>query len=198
MSTVSPAQIKLIHTLKSRAKIADDDYRGMLHVVAGVSSSRDLSAAAATRIIDRLKGLQTGSQARRPASKTVTGPYAGKLRALWLSAWNLGAVRSNDDAALLAFVERQTGLPHTRFLTAPADAARAIEALKAICARHGVVWPTNRADVIGAKEAVITAQQRLLKVDDLTIITTITATMSLDEAQSALGRMVRAQQEAAP
>ena len=66
------------------------------------------------------------------------------LRALWISAWHLGLTRSRDDAALMAFVARQTGADHPRFLTDPADAAKAIEGMKAWIARDGgVEWPTE-------------------------------------------------------
>jgi len=69
----------------------------------------------------------------------------GYSQALWIAAWNLGLARSRDDAAMLAFVERQTGLSHTRFLADPIDAAKAIEGLKAWLVRDGgVTWPTQR------------------------------------------------------
>jgi hypothetical protein len=66
---------------------------------------------------------------------------------------------------MIAFVKRQTGLDHTRFLTDAADAARAIEALKAMCARAGVVWPKGEAsrDPCARKLAVIEAQARILR-----------------------------------
>ncbi|WP_319519658.1 regulatory protein GemA [uncultured Martelella sp.] len=80
-----------------------------------------------------------GGDSRPDGRKKLTGPFAPKLQALWIGAWNLGIVENRDDKALLAFVKRQTGIDHTRFLYYADDAAKAIEALKA--------WMTREADV---------------------------------------------------
>lgn len=61
-----------------------------------------------------------------------------------MSGWHLGVVRDRTDAALLAFLERQTGLEHTRFLVDAASARRMIESLKGWLAREaGVEWPAS-------------------------------------------------------
>jgi len=60
---------------------------------------------------------------------------------LWIAAWNLCLVDNRDGKALLAFVERQTGVAHVRFLHNHADATKAIEGLKAWIGREGkVAW----------------------------------------------------------
>ncbi|WP_409362078.1 phage protein GemA/Gp16 family protein [Bartonella heixiaziensis] len=53
--------------------------------------------------------------------------------------WNLGIIRDRSDKALLAFVKRQTGIDHIRFLRDSDDACRAIEALKGWLQREGGV-----------------------------------------------------------
>ncbi|WP_186387510.1 phage protein GemA/Gp16 family protein, partial [Stappia sp. TSB10P1A] len=58
------------------------------------------------------------------------GPFAGKLQALWIAAYNLGVVKTSTDEAMMAFVTRQTGLAHARFLRFAEDAEKAIEAIK--------------------------------------------------------------------
>jgi len=139
------AQSRAIHTLKRKLGMDDDDYRGFLRARFRVASSRDLNAAQAGALIEELRALAGPRADARPAAKTASGKYAPVLQALWIAAWNLGLARSRDDAAMLAFVERQTGLAHTRFLADPADAAKAIEGLKAWVARDGgVTWPTRR------------------------------------------------------
>ncbi len=157
MST--PAQIKAIHTLKSRIGLSDEDYRDHLMSITGKKSSRDLSGGEALRFIDRLRefaGPDQRSNARKP-SVTASGKYAPVLQALWITAWHLGLSRSKDDRALIAFVERQTGLKHTRFLVDHAAATRAIEGLKAWLARDGgVVWPTG-VDPLERKAAICQA-----------------------------------------
>lgn len=164
--SVSKSQIKAIHTLKSRARLDDDTYRAFLERETGKRSSTQLSISQAVKVIDRLKALTNDARSpaeaasSRKAKDTLTGPYAAKLRALWISGWHLGVVRDRRDAALLAFVRRQTGIDHTRWLREPADARRAIEALKAWLTREATVdWRGDRTD---PKVAVIEAQLRLL------------------------------------
>lgn len=160
------AQNRAIHTLLSRIDgFGDDDYRALLQrEFGGRSSSRLLSEREAIRLIDILKGLAgqtSGGSARRP-SETASGPYAPILRALWIGAYNLGLTRSKDDVALIAFVTRQTGLEHTRWLNDPIDAARAIEGLKKWMSRGGgIEWPKDRGeDVVARKLALLEAIAR--------------------------------------
>ena len=71
----------------------------------------------------------------------LSGPYAAKLQALWIAGYNLGIVRDRDDAALEAFVKRQTGIERERWLRFARDADQVIEALKGWIAREGgVIW----------------------------------------------------------
>lgn len=154
------AQTRAIHTLrKAIPTFSDDDYRALLRrEFGGRSSSRHLSEREAIRLIDLLKGLAGQQSGRRPA-ETASGRYAPILRALWIGAYNLGLARSKDDTALLSWVERQTGLAHTRFLNDPADARKAIEGLKKWLERAGgVVWPADRGeDVVARKRALLMA-----------------------------------------
>lgn len=162
------ARLAAIHAESKRLGLDDASRRDLMEAVTGKRSSRELAPHEADRVIERLKALSNGHDAHskapsRPPRLTVSGPYAGKLRALWLSGYNIGVIQSKDDAALIAFAERQTGLSHTRFLKSPKDAARVIEALKAWIARDGgVVWPDDRAPVAASKRAVVTAQLRRL------------------------------------
>ncbi len=105
-----------------------------------------------------------------PRDRLPQGPGAGKLRALWISAWHLGVVRDRTDAGLAAWLRRQTGL-ETAAWTDPAGLARAIEALKLWLAREaGVDWsPSARIDRHGRthehdnpRARVMEAQWRIL------------------------------------
>ncbi|HEY9212082.1 MAG TPA: regulatory protein GemA [Ancylobacter sp.] len=162
-AAIDGAQIKRIHTLKGKVGLADGDYRDLLQRLTGKRSSKDLSFADAARIISH---LQKAAGDAPSGGGQLAGKYAGILRALWLDGWQLGVVRSSTDAALIAFVQRQTGVSHTRFLTEAEDARPAIEGLKKWLAREaGVEWPTGRGDVEGAKRAVALAQfERLVAI----------------------------------
>lgn len=122
------AALKAIHAKRRQMGLDDDSYRALLMSVTGKGSSAAMSERERRAVLDEMD--------RRGAPKSTTrrdrasGRYAGKLQALWIAAYNLGIVRDKTDAAMLAFVKRQTGLDHSRFLREPADASRAIEALK--------------------------------------------------------------------
>lgn len=156
MSGASSAQIGAIHALAGRIGLTEAERRAFIaRQASGKISCRQLSGREAVRVIDGLKALQGGRGAT-----DLAGPYAAKLRALWLSGWHLGVVRDRTDAALLAFLERQTGLEHTRFLADAAAARRVIEALKAWLAREaGVEWPAG-SSADESKRAVWQAQRR--------------------------------------
>lgn len=149
MSTgISAAQIRAIHAIKTRTRLDDVSYRAML-IAFGVASSKDLSQEDADRLLVRMRAIPG---ALTPVARTAStlakaeGRYQGKLQAMWLALYNLGAVEDRRDTAMHAFLERQTGIPHTRFLRAAADARAAIEALKAWLIREGVRWPVPTKD----------------------------------------------------
>jgi hypothetical protein len=180
VATVTSDQIKAIRTLQRRMGLTDDDYRALLMAEAGVASTKALSVSSAGRVLDRLNGLvpreATGARpangrkgGRRP-SETMSGLFAGVLRALWLSAYNLGIVENRDDRALIAFCERQTKIAHPRFLQAGPDAAKAIEALKAMITREaGVQWP-RKSDVRATKIAIVEAQMAMMDSFDVSLL----------------------------
>lgn len=92
-------------------------------------------------------------------AKGLTGPYAKKLQALWIAGWNLGIVHDRRDSAMLSFIKRQTGIEHTAFLRAAADARKAVEALKGWLTRAGGVDWSAFSD---PQDCVIAAQSKAL------------------------------------
>ena len=151
-SLATAAQIRAIKTAQRRQGLDDGAYRAALEGF-GAASSKALTVVQANAFLDRLNGA-----VGRPASRRATGPFAKKLQALWIAAWNLGAVRDPDDTALLTLVERQTGIPHTRFLRDATDAEKAIEAVKAMLVRAGVRWPSRPGPgAIELKRAIVAA-----------------------------------------
>jgi hypothetical protein len=124
-----------IHVARKQLGLDEDTYRAVALRVTGKASSKDMSERERGRLLEELR-----RQGFKPAKKALEGPFAAKLQAHWIALWNLGEVEDRRDAALLAFVKRQTNVDHTRFLVDGAEAARAIEALKAWAARAGVDW----------------------------------------------------------
>jgi len=154
-----------IHVGCKQLGIDEEDRRDLYERVTNKRSLTDMSPAEQAQVVDELKrlGFKPTSKASR---KGLEGQYAPKLQALWIACWNLGLTRSKTDASLLAFVKRQTGVDHTRFLRHAEDANKVIEALKAWMAREaGVDWTVNdRMDVAETRSGFKIAMAQYHKV----------------------------------
>lgn len=125
-----------IHVANKQLGLDEDTARDLYERITGKRSLREMSDRELRLIITEHR-----QQGFKPAEKGLQGPFAKKLQALWIAAWNLGIVRDRTDAAMLSFVKRQTGIDHTRFLLDAEDSAKAIDALKAWMTREaGVDW----------------------------------------------------------
>lgn len=217
-AAASVDHIRAIHALARRAGLDEEARRAVIERATGKRSSKDLTAGEAGRVIEDLKALVTPrhligdnrpvksglpdltirtAEARQAALRgghvAIDGPFGPKLKALWLTAWNLGLLADRTDRALLAFVERQTGLSHTRWLKDAVEASKAIEGLKAWIARAGGVrWPhRDAASPQTLKLAVIAAQRaRLVEVGRPASEGDVD-TSDLDAAMQTLGRRLR-------
>lgn len=148
--------ISTIYGLRKQLGLDDDTARDLYERETGARSLKAMSPGQQVRVLQALR--REAEQSGTGRAPRLTGPYAGKLIALWLDGWNLGVVRVRTDAALLSFVENRTKIPHTRFLRAARDARKAVEALKAMCERAGVVW----GEYPDPADCVIAAQGRML------------------------------------
>ncbi len=171
-------QTRAIHALRRRIPgYTDDDYRAFLQSRYGVPTSTRLTFIQAAGVIGELRRLAGRAAFSDARARAASGPYVKPLQALWIAAFNLGIVADRSDRALIAFVERQTGLTHTRFLQDAADARKAIEGLKAWIARsvnerlaetergdqgHAFAWPKGR-NVIERKMAIVAAQTAIVR-----------------------------------
>jgi len=146
------AALRALHATLRQIGLDDDNKRALYNRITGKSSAKDMTdderAAVKdelVRLYPQLKSVSKSSKTRFNGRSKLSGKYAGKLQALWIAGWNLGLVRNRDDAALEAFVKRQTGLDAVRFCHDPKDAAKAIEALKSWLAREGgVKWSVGQ------------------------------------------------------
>jgi len=160
--------VAAIHVAKKQFGLDDETYRAKLFKITGKRSVKEMNEGERQKVLTvfRNEGFTPAPAARRADGRQkLTGKYAKKLQALWIAAWNLGIVRERDDAALIAFVKRQTGIEHTRFLVYAEDASRAIEALKSWMRREaGVSYGnTNGHDWLSADGAKVAwAQWKIL------------------------------------
>lgn len=161
------AALAKIHIAKKELRLHDDDYRAILERETGQSTAKGLSDAQAGRVLEAFRRLgwkptvvggskspPSGQPAGFPPTQ-ASGGYkarpadhetAKKARALWISLWQLGAIRDKSEAALEAFARRQ--LKCERLVWANQQQTyKLIEALKAIGRRHG--WLQDEAGLHG-------------------------------------------------
>lgn len=135
--------IAAIHAgFKQLGIVEDDDKRRLYSRVTGQTRLSLMPPQKQDAVLAELRRLGYKPAARRPNGKLqLTGIAAKKVQALWIAGWNLGVFRERDDAALCAFVLRQTGIEHAQWLKKADDTRAVIEALKAWLAREaGVNW----------------------------------------------------------
>jgi len=157
----SPRHVLLgqVHAIATANGLDEDARRDKLEGLTGKRSAKDCSD-------DELRAFLKLFHAKQNPNKS----YTGLTRALWISAYNLGLLDSGSDAALDAFVERQTGKANTKFLTS-ADSNKVTEALKAICARGGFVVPADGQGGLKARRALVAAQwQRMGELGLLRVV----------------------------
>lgn len=128
--------IAAIHVLKSQCKLSDDDYRALLVALTGKDSSKQMSPAQQSMVRTHMQKLavQLGVAKPAPAQQPGTLQFTrrripakrsscdemderwAKARTLWTQLAKAGAVKVDTDAALMAYVKRQTQMEAWRFL----------------------------------------------------------------------------------
>ena len=136
-------------------QLDDEDRKAIQLDLTGKASMADMDAREIGTLLDHLNRGQSSGYGS--SSAFARSPHAAKVKALWWTCYWLGEIDSPADAALDAFVKRQTGLSSIRFLN-HLSAPPVIEALKAIATRAGVFWPAHGANSgVHDRRAVIDA-----------------------------------------
>lgn len=136
------ADLAAIHIAQKALGLTADDAMVLKRAVVGVDSAADMTPAQRRRYLAHLSGLQKARAPadRRPAFEHPRAPRQrsvddaadarwSKARMLWHVLAQAGAVQADTDAALMAYVRRQTRAEHWRFLNSYQINA-VIEALK--------------------------------------------------------------------
>jgi phage gp16-like protein len=125
--------IKLIHVARRELGMDDDTYRLMLTTMkglGGVTSTADLSVPSLLKVLEQLKlrgfKVRPTKAQKRPLADDE---QSRKIRSLWLTLHDLGAVRDPSEQALAKFVLSMTKVSALQWLTT-AQASRVIEQLK--------------------------------------------------------------------
>ncbi|MCF6758289.1 regulatory protein GemA [Pseudomonas balearica] len=130
--------IKLIHVGRRELGMDDETYRLMLASMKGLggaTSTADLSVPNLYRVLEQLKQkgfkVRPKSKGKRPAA---ADPQSKKIRSLWLTLRDKGALRDPSEEALVKFVHGETGVQALQWLTTE-QASQVIEHLKQWVAR---------------------------------------------------------------
>ncbi|NCP19044.1 MAG: regulatory protein GemA [Erythrobacter sp.] len=130
------SMIAKIHVARKQINLEEDDYRQMLFDVAGKDSAADCTEPELEAVIERLKSRGFTPFPARGGNKAARHKVARKARALWISLYQLGAVRNPSEEALEAFAKRQLGCERLNWAK-QSDGYRLIEALKQMAEREG-------------------------------------------------------------
>jgi hypothetical protein len=119
--------IAKLHVARKQLALTEESYRAILMRVAGVDSARDATDAQLLAVLAEMRRF--GFREPRPISDK---PHVRLVWALWRDLAPL--LEDGSDAALRAFVRRQTGLADPEWLDGM-RANKVIEGLKAWRAR---------------------------------------------------------------
>ncbi|ECG5643195.1 regulatory protein GemA [Salmonella enterica subsp. enterica serovar Poona] len=124
--------IQLIHIAKNKLGIDTDTYRQMLMSITGVTSTSTMNPGQLNKVLTAMKAKGFRVKPARKASTSrplVDTPQVKKLRVLWLEMHASGIVRDSSEAALQAWVKRETGVERLQWLESE-QASHCIEKLK--------------------------------------------------------------------
>ncbi|CAA0111559.1 Uncharacterised protein [BD1-7 clade bacterium] len=106
--------ITKIHIAKSQLNLDDDTYRALLNNAVGKTSCRDMQFGELYQVYEAMKtkGFKpkptANSQRRGSHSPKSQEQQIDKLRALWITMFQHGMIADGSEAALLAWVKRQS------------------------------------------------------------------------------------------
>lgn len=126
--------ITLVQIGRRDLRLSDEVYRTILQAEGGADSSTQMGVRQLQAVLDKFKALGfkvTASKAPRQGKGRrilSQAPEDRKARAMWLTLHAIGQVRDPSEAALLAYVKRQTGVERLEWVR---DALPVVESLKA-------------------------------------------------------------------
>lgn len=125
-------ELSQIHIAKKELGLDDETYRAMLFTVARVHSAKDLDFHGRKRVLAHMKGRGWKNKSAKKAKSSrplADFPKAKKIRALWLSLRDAGALEDASEAALGSYVRRITDVDALEWIS-DAQADKVIETLK--------------------------------------------------------------------
>ena len=126
-----------VHIAKKQLQLSDEEYRGILQSVAGVSSAKYLDMSGFKAVLKRFKemGFRVKFVPSPSSNQKSTKEQKDMIRALWIELSKAGKLRNGSDTALNHFVRNRFKVERVEWLT-PKQAGAVIEALKQWLARE--------------------------------------------------------------
>lgn len=124
-------EIAQIHTLAKQLGLDEVTRRFRMERVGGARSAAELSDTGRRKVIDDLRREIQGRARTKPRRPSHQRMIVG----LWLEAFDKGVVTDKRDAAIDAFVERQTGISKLEWVSVD-EAPSVIEPLKSMIKRR--------------------------------------------------------------
>lgn len=121
--------IKLIHVGKKTLCLENDTYRAMLIGETGKDSTKKMSDYELDKVLARLRKSGFKRSIKANTRPLADDTMSQKIRALWLLLVELKAVNNASEAALGAYVKRQTGVDALQWLDKN-QSTKVIESLK--------------------------------------------------------------------
>lgn len=144
MKTLRNIMIAKIHLAKNQLGLDDDTYRSIIQQAVGKDSSTKCTDKQLEKVIEKLKEKgwkdakprisRDKTRRERRAYEKTNKPSISKIYALWGVLQRSGKIKSQDKAALDAFVRKYTGVDHVKWLD-ESQAQKIIEMLKQMIAR---------------------------------------------------------------
>ncbi|RZS86036.1 gp16 family protein [Pigmentiphaga kullae] len=175
--------IRLVHVAARELQLDKDTYRAALQAATttaarpGKSSAAEMSAVELERVLAHFKrtgfkvrSKDSGGRQGRPLDQS---PTASKLRAVWLDLASLGIIRDASEAALAAWVQRETGIAAIDWLDGE-QRSKCIEKAKkwrdriihgrrvALAGALGVAFSSRGAGLAALRKAIDAAAQKVL------------------------------------
>lgn len=125
--------IKLIHVARRDLKMDEDTYHLMLAGMKGLdgaTSTADLSVPNLYRVLEQLKAKGFKVRPKNKGKRSqAADPQSKKIRSLWLTLRDEGAISDASEDALVKFVHNMTGVEALQWLSGE-QASQVIENLK--------------------------------------------------------------------
>lgn len=152
------AMIAKIHLAEKQLGMTPDDAATIKLQYGRALSCADMDDRALSKVLDRMVQLGFKPMPAKGGKRKPRGadhPVARKARALWISLWNLGVVRTATEDALEHFACRQLGCEKLQWAD-QGQGYKLIEALKAMAEKAG--WSQDVGTSTGAFAARKLAQ----------------------------------------